>query len=175
MEVPPSNTTGLLKEIFLEALEHTDFEERAAFVGAACGGDEVLRQRVEDLLAEQESVGSFLELPVWTNMDEPAAGHKGLGSAASPATEQIGDYIGKYKLVKKLGEGGCGAVYVAQEEEPLRREVALKIVRAGRHAHKVISRFEAERQTLAVMDHPNIASVYDAGTTSPGCRFSSWS
>jgi WD40 repeat protein/serine/threonine protein kinase len=171
MEVPPSNTTGLLKEIFLEALERTDFEERTAFVDTACGDDEALRQRVENLLTEQESVGSFLELPVWSSMDETTPGNTGRGSGPLPSTEQIGDYVGKYKLVKKLGEGGCGAVYVAQQEEPLRREVAVKVVRVGRHAHKVISRFEAERQTLAVMDHPNIASVYDAGTTQSGLPF----
>src|SRR5215831_4849413 len=98
MEVPPGHTTGLLKEIFLEALERTDFKQRAAFVDAACGADKELRRRVEDLLAEQESVGTFLELPVWSAMDESAAGHTGRGSGALAATEQIGDYIGNYKL-----------------------------------------------------------------------------
>src|SRR5258705_9959279 len=79
--------------------------------------------------------------------------------------EQPGDRIGRYKLLEKLGEGGCGVVYVAEQEEPVRRRVALKVIKLGLETKSVIARFEAERQGLALMDHPNIAKVFDAGVT----------
>src|SRR6476660_3664758 len=85
-----------------------------------------------------------------------------------PVTEKPGDRIGRYKLLQKIGEGGCGAVYMAEQEEPVRRRVALKIIKAGMDTRQVTARFEAERQALAMMDHPNIARVLDAGATEAG-------
>jgi len=83
-------------------------------------------------------------------------------------TEKAGDRIGRYKLLQQIGEGGCGVVYMAQQEEPVRRQVALKIIKLGMDTRSVIGRFEAERQALALMDHPNIAKVLDAGATDTG-------
>src|SRR5262249_48680377 len=83
-------------------------------------------------------------------------------------SEKQGDYIGRYKLLDKIGEGGCGVVYVAEQEEPVRRQVALKVIKLGMDTRQVVARFEAERQALALMDHPNIAKVLDAGTTDSG-------
>src|SRR4051812_6174331 len=88
-----------------------------------------------------------------------------------PLTEQPGDRIGRYKLLQQIGEGGCGAVYMAEQEEPVRRRVALKVIKLGMDTKSVIARFEAERQALAMMDHPNIAKVLDAGTTETGRPF----
>ena len=85
-----------------------------------------------------------------------------------PVTEKAGDKIGRYKLREQIGEGGCGVVYVAEQEEPVRRRVALKIVKLGMDTRQVVARFEAERQALALMDHPNIAKVLDAGATDTG-------
>src|ERR1044071_311182 len=85
-----------------------------------------------------------------------------------PVTEQAGDRIGRYKLLQQLGEGGCGIVYMAEQEEPVRRRVAVKVIKLGMDTKSVIARFEAERQALAIMDHPNIAKVFDAGATEAG-------
>src|SRR6185369_1184730 len=85
-----------------------------------------------------------------------------------PLTEKAGDRIGRYKLMEKIGEGGCGIVYVAEQEEPVRRRVALKVIKLGMDTKQVVARFDAERQALAMMDHPNIAKVHDAGTTETG-------
>ena len=82
-----------------------------------------------------------------------------------PITEKAGDRIGRYKLLQKIGEGGCGVVYMAEQEEPVRRRVALKVIKLGMDTREVIARFEAERQALAMMDHPNIAKIFDAGAT----------
>src|SRR5579859_5401082 len=171
MEETVSNQASLLKEIFLEALERTDGQERVEFLVAACGEDAMLRQRVEELLQEEESVGEFLERQVWNTTAHPNSDRAEGDSVLAGATEQIGDQVGKYELATKLGEGGCGVVYVARQREPLCREVALKVIRVGTDSRQVIARFEAERQTLAVMDHPNIAKVFDAGTTQAGRPF----
>src|ERR1043166_8014557 len=85
-----------------------------------------------------------------------------------PVTEQAGDRIGRYKLLQQLGEGGCGIVYMAEQEEPVRRRVAVKVIKLGMDTKSVIARFEAERQALAIMDHPNIAKFFDAGVTPNG-------
>ena len=171
MEEPASNEIGLLKEIFFEALERTDARERRAFMDSACGRDLELRRRVEELLKELDSTDCFLEQQVWSTAGKPDGRKAQDDTEVMPPSEQIGDRVGNYELVKKLGEGGCGVVYVARQEEPLRREVALKVIRLGTDSRQVISRFEAERQTLALMDHPNIAKVFDAGTTQAGRPF----
>ncbi len=119
-----------------------------------------LRRKVEALLRTHDHVGDFLEQsPQKTTLEARGAG---------PANEQPGDRIGRYKLLQQIGEGGCGVVYMAEQEEPVRRRVALKIIKLGLDTKSVIARFEAERQALALMDHPNIAKVFDAGATKSG-------
>jgi serine/threonine protein kinase/Flp pilus assembly protein TadD len=157
--------TGVLhvneQTLFAEALERTDPQERAAFLDQACQGDAALRQRIERLLAQHEHAGSFLEPPV----QAPAA------TIDEPNTEQPGTVIGPYKLVEEIGEGGMGTVYMAQQTVPVKRLVALKVIKPGMDSKQVLARFEAERQALALMDHPNIAKVHDAGTTPDGRPF----
>ena len=132
--------------------------ERAAYLNEAFAGDAALRQRVEQLLQAGDAAGDFLE--------SPAAALSG-GTARLPANKP-GDKIGRYKLLQQIGEGGCGVVYMAEQEEPVHRRVALKVIKLGMDTKNVIARFEAERQALALMDHPNIAKVLDAGATETG-------
>jgi eukaryotic-like serine/threonine-protein kinase len=145
--------------LFTEALQ-LPAEERAAFLSRACAGDEPLRRKVEALLRVQNQVGDFLE--------RPATGMAGQERAAPAVGEKPGDRISHYKLLQQIGEGGCGVVYMAEQQEPVRRRVALKIIKPGMDTKSVIARFEAERQALALMDHPNIAKVFDAGATESG-------
>ena len=147
------------REIFLAALERPLPGERAAFLDAACGNDAPLRARVESLLRHHSEDG-FLE--------EPAADLQSMPVPEPLACESIGAVIGRYKLLQKIGEGGMGVVYMAQQEEPVRRRVALKIIKLGMDTKQVVARFEAERQALALMDHPNIAKVLDGGATDTG-------
>src|SRR5438094_880127 len=126
----------------------------AAYLDRACGSDAVLRASVEGLLRAYDEAGSFLH-------DSAESATK----LAVPLSEKPGDRIGRYKLLQKIGEGGCGVVYMAEQEQPVRRRVALKIIKLGMDTRQVIARFEAERQALALMDHPNIAKVFDAGAT----------
>ncbi len=147
--------------------------ERAAYLERACEGDERLRRRIEELIAAEAEAEEFFQegrsivaetiapLRVLAEEAERAA-NVGLGE------EPIGSKIGRYKLLEKIGEGGCGVVYMAEQEEPVRRRVALKIIKLGMETKSVIARFEAERQALAMMDHPNIARVFDAGATDRG-------
>jgi serine/threonine protein kinase len=134
-------------------------ERREAYLREACADDETLRQRVEALLRAHESAENF--------MDKPAVAARGETVLVKPS-EQPGDRIGRYKLLQQIGEGGCGVVYMAEQEEPVRRRVALKVIKLGMDTKSVIARFEAERQALALMDHPNIAKVLDAGATEIG-------
>ena len=139
--------------------------ERAAYLDQTCAGEPALRQRVEELLRAGEDAQGFL--------NEPAAGAQrpeGVSAATSPDApgEKACDRIGNYKLLQQIGEGGCGLVYMAEQEEPVRRRVALKIIKLGMDTKQVIARFEAERQALALMDHPNIAKVFEAGATETG-------
>jgi len=139
--------------------------QRAGYLEKACGGDAQMLQRVQLLLQADEQAGDFLET-------DPAAETTRRTMVVSvPVTEKPGDIIGRYKIREKLGEGGWGAVYVADQAEPVRRRVALKIIKLGMDTRSVIARFEAERQALAMMDHPNIAKVLDAGTTETGRPF----
>ena len=133
--------------------------ERSAFLERACGDDVKLRQQVEGLLQAHDSAGDFLETP------PPDALESGPELSVG---ERIGDRIGRYKLLEQIGEGGCGVVYLAEQEVPVRRRVALKVIRPGMDTRSVIARFEAERQALALMDHPSIAKVFDAGATESG-------
>jgi eukaryotic-like serine/threonine-protein kinase len=148
--------------------------ERFASIAQACANDQQLRRRVEALLLAHEASQAFLpEQPSATS----GAGLTELAAAAAagegrleppPNLEQPGEKIGPYKLLEKIGEGGCGVVYMAEQREPIKRRVALKIIKLGMDTRQVIARFEAERQALALMDHPNIAKVLDAGATETG-------
>jgi serine/threonine protein kinase len=149
---------GRVKDIFLAAAAQADPARREALLQEACGGDAELRRQVEALLRKHEAAGSFLEPPA----ADPAA------TADAPPGEAVGARLGPYKLLQKLGEGGMGTVWLAEQTEPVRRRVALKLIKPGMDSAKVIARFEQERQALAVMDHPNIARVLDAGTTVGG-------
>ena len=143
--------------------------ERAAYLDEACRGDTGLRQRVEELLQAGEEAEGFLQEPApGAHRPEGAISASTLGVSLAGPGEKAGDRIGRYKLLQQIGEGGCGVVYMAEQEEPVRRRVALKIIKLGMDTRQVIARFEAERQALAMMDHSNIAKVLDAGTTEAG-------
>jgi serine/threonine protein kinase/Tfp pilus assembly protein PilF len=143
--------------IFFEALEVGDPASRAELLARACGADATLRRRVEGLLEHHSRAGGFLETP-------PVGPALAAGDGR-PLTEGPGTTIGPFELVEQIGEGGMGVVFLARQTSPVERDVALKIVKPGMDSRQVIARFEAERQALARMDHPNIAKVLDAGTT----------
>jgi serine/threonine protein kinase/tetratricopeptide (TPR) repeat protein len=145
--------------IFLAALDKTTVGERLAYVEQACRGSPQLLERLRELLKAHQDPRGPLDAPppgVMGTMDQP-------GMAERPGT-----VIGPYKLLEQIGEGGFGVVFVAEQQEPIRRKVALKVLKPGMDTRQVIARFEAERQALALMDHPNIAHVLDAGATSTG-------
>jgi serine/threonine protein kinase/tetratricopeptide (TPR) repeat protein len=146
------------RSIFLSALEVHDPVERAAYLERACAGDLALRRQVEQLLNAHEHPGPF--------MDHPAA--ELVATVDEPITERPGMVIGSYKLLEQIGEGGFGVVFMAEQQQPVRRKVALKILKPGMDTRQVIARFEAERQALALMDHPNIAHILDGGATESG-------
>ncbi len=149
------------EEAVFEAALQLPVGERAAYLDQTCAGDADLRRRVEVLLGAFERAGGFLKQPAVTrSADSP--------TLLIPPTEKAGDRIGRYKLLQQIGEGGCGIVYMAEQVEPVRRRVALKVIKLGMDTKSVIARFEAERQALALMDHPNIAKVLDAGATDTG-------
>ncbi|HZN33716.1 MAG TPA: serine/threonine-protein kinase, partial [Pirellulaceae bacterium] len=146
------------EDIFLAALERKSPAERLAFLDGACGDDPFLRAQVVGLLHSHEEAGSFLDAPLF---DSPP-------TIDQTGPERLGTQIGPYKLLQKIGEGGFGVVYMAEQQEPVRRRVALKVIKPGMDTRQVIARFEAERQALAMMDHANIARVMDAGATASG-------
>jgi serine/threonine protein kinase/WD40 repeat protein len=143
------------RAIFEAALERTGPEQRAAYLNEACATNPALREHIEGLLRAHEMLDSFL---VRARGD----------TLAQSVAERPSTVIGPYKLLQQLGEGGMGTVFMAEQTQPVQRHVALKIIKAGMDSRQVIARFEAERQALALMDHPNIARVLDAGTTSGG-------
>jgi len=145
--------------ILLEVLEKRTPKERAVYIDQVCGEDKQARAELDSLLESYGQAGDFLETPPIgqdITLDE------------SPISESPGTVIGRYKLLGKIGEGGMAVVYMAEQTEPIRRKVALKIIKLGMDTKSVIARFEAERQALAIMDHPNIAKVLDAGATETG-------
>src|SRR6266446_9843753 len=144
--------------VLVEALRLAP-EQRSAYLDQATCGNAALRQRVESLLESYQN-SDFLE--------QAAAPAFRQAVVSIPLTEKAGDKIGRYKLLQQIGRGGCGVVYLAEQEEPVRRRVALKIIKLGMDTKNVMARFEAERQALALMDHPNIAKVLDAGATDTG-------
>ena len=136
-------------EIFKMAVK-LPLEQRQAYLDEACGSNHELRQEVESLLRTSDTGDSFLEkLAVDPNVLSPTVD-------VQPLTETSGSRIGPYKLLQQIGEGGMGVVYLAEQQEPMRRKVALKIIKPGMDSRQVIARFEAERQALAIMDHQNI-------------------
>src|SRR5947209_2480615 len=159
------------KSLFLGASDLSDPAERASYLERECGGDAKLRGRVEALLRANDAA----PLPAAEAGEGPSA-H---GSDRQPPTVDHGDptarvgsvLVGKYKLIEEIGDGGMGTVYMAQQTEPVKRAVAVKVIKAGMDSKAVLTRFEAERQALAMMDHPNIAKVLDAGTTESGRPF----
>jgi serine/threonine protein kinase len=153
------------REIFLQALEQP-VEARSAFVERATAGDPKLKEAVEALLANNQA-DTFLEHGVAGLLRESMEAEGSL----TAGEERIGDFIGRYKLLEKIGEGGFGVVYRAEQTEPVRRHVALKVIRVGMDTKSVVARFEAERQALALMDHPSIARVLDGGATNMGRPF----
>ena len=151
------------REIFFEALEMATPEARVAYLQGACGRDVTLRHKVDELLKEHFSNDSLLAGPALEG--ERAA------VAESTADDAPAQMLGRYKLLEKLGEGGFGEVCMAEQHEPVKRRVALKIIKLGMDSRQIVARFEAERQALAMMDHPNIAKVLDAGATEKGRPF----
>ena len=153
--------------IFASALSKATPEERAAFLDQACTGDTALRERVEQRLAAHAQSVQGPTLDVGSEVDATLDSMTE-SSSAEVLKEGPGSLIGPYKLAQPIGAGGMGMVYLAEQQHPVRREVALKIIKQGMDTEQVIARFEAERQALALMDHPNIAKVLDAGTTDSG-------
>src|SRR5688572_20026439 len=153
-------TADQLIDLFNKAKAKPAGAERDRFLAQACGNDSHLRQQVLSLLQAEADDG-----------DSDFLKRTPLLRSTALVTQKPGDRIGRYKLLQQLGEGGCGVVYMAEQEEPVRRRVALKVIKLGMDTRSVIARFEAERQALALMDHPNIAKVLDAGATETGRPF----
>ncbi len=147
------------EKLFHQVLELAA-DQRAAYLDAVCGADVELRERVESLLRAQANPGSFLQSPAF------GVGHS--PTIDQSPVERPGTQLGPYKLLQQIGEGGMGTVFMAEQHEPVKRRVALKVIKLGMDTRQVIARFEAERQALTLMDHPNIAKVLDAGTTDSG-------
>lgn len=169
--------TDRAEDIYYSALEIKSPEQRSTFLEQACKGDLKLRSVVDKLLASQPSVEKFFQeggvarLPINELSRQTLAetpGFSGNIEAIGREDESVGKSIGPYKLLQRIGEGGCGVVYMAEQEKPVRRRVAFKIIKLGMDTKGVVARFEAERQALALMDHPNIARVLDAGATESG-------
>jgi tetratricopeptide (TPR) repeat protein/serine/threonine protein kinase len=159
-EMGPTRPPRSSREIFIAAVK-LPAEEWDMFLTEACGEDDELRRCVEDLLDAHRKAGSFLG-----DTAPPVA-----LTADAAVTESPGSIVGPYRLLEEIGEGGMGLVFVAEQERPVRRKVALKVIKPGMDTRQVIARFEAERQALALMDHPNIARVLDAGATESGRPF----
>ena len=172
----PSKRDSLMNELdlFVAALAITDPAERAAFLKRECQGNTALKERIQQLLAAHAGAGGF-----WSRQPVPemvgahssriACRQRKIMAIRLPASAPSS--AGKYKLIEEIGEGGMGSVFVAQQTEPVKRAVAVKVIKAGMDSRAVLARFEAERQALAMMDHPNIARVLDAGTTDGGRPF----
>jgi WD40 repeat protein/serine/threonine protein kinase len=152
-----NTNTNRVREIFVAALKMAP-DQWEAYLNGVCGNDSELRSRVQNLLVAHREAGSFLEPAV------PGF----VAAAKEPVAERPGTVIGPYKLLEQIGEGGFGVVFMAEQQHPVRRKVALKVIKPGMDTRQVVARFEAERQALALMDHPHIAKVLDAGATDTG-------
>jgi serine/threonine protein kinase len=155
----PVSSTPDREEALFQAAAYLSGPDRVAYLDRACAGDKALHIRLEALLSAHDSDDSAMAEPLNTREE---------ATEITEAREAVGTTLGRYKLLEMLGEGGCGVVYVAEQTEPVRRRVALKVIKLGMDTKSVIARFEAERQALAMMDHPNIAKVLDAGATETG-------
>jgi serine/threonine protein kinase/tetratricopeptide (TPR) repeat protein len=153
------------RDIFIAALQEEDSAKRRAYLDEACARQPELRKQVEHLLRLYDGAGSFLEKPA---AESSATGAFPDAAERAPSPEAPGAVIGPYKLIEQIGEGGMGTVWMAHQTQPVKRMVALKVIKPGMDTEQAIARFEAERQALALMDHPNIARVLDGGTTSVG-------
>src|SRR5262249_14511935 len=162
MSAPPRS----LKELFLAALEVAP-EDRAAWLERECAADAGLREHLRLMLAAHDVPQSLLDRPALP-LAAPSPREGVSPTADQPLTEGAGTAIGPYKLLEQIGEGGMGTVWMAQQQEPVKALAAVKLIRAGMDSRQVIARWEAERQALALMDHPNIARVLDAGPTAGG-------
>ena len=161
------------RDLFISAMQIDDTAERAAYLNQACAGDTELRNRLDVLLIAYGRSSSLEELLLHAgDTSDPAADSEQTASSGDRASvEGAGTIIGPYKLLEKIGEGGMGTVFMAEQEKPVRRMVALKVIKPGMDTAQVIARFEAERQALAIMDHPHIARVLEAGATDTGRPF----
>src|SRR6516164_243438 len=156
----PMPEPAAVEDLFLAALDRSP-ADRDAFVAAACSGDPDRLRRVRELLAAHHRSRGPLDSPPL----------EGPTTAMPPTAERSGGNIGGYRLIELIGEGGMGEVWLAQQQEPVKRLVALKVIKAGLDSRQVLARFEAERQALALMDHPHIAKVLEAGATPEGRPF----
>jgi len=159
------------RELFLHAVGNLPPERWEEYVALGCGADAELKRQVSRLLQVHREAGSFLESPavaLGDADDDRTAAKRPTGEVQDPTAAPSGTVIGPYKLLQPIGEGGMGTVYMAEQTQPVRRIVALKLIKAGMDSRQVLARFGAERQALALMDHPNIAKVFDAGTTEQG-------
>src|SRR2546421_1567179 len=160
------------RELFLHAVGKLPPEQWQGYVAESCGSDAELEQQVGRLLQVHREAGSFLDRPAaalgTTGVFRPVPGKE---AAAVPLRELPGTVIGPYKLLQQIGEGGMGTVFMAEQTRPVQRKVALKVIKPGMDSRQIIARFEAERQALALMDHVNIARVFDGGTTENGLPY----
>ena len=148
------------KEIFMAALEKETPEKKNQYLDEACVDEPELRREVVELLSSLKQAESFMETNTVADLEQMAM--------QSTAVMRVGETIGPYTLLEEIGEGGMGTVWLAQQSQPIKRNVALKLIKPGMDSKSVLARFEAERQALAMMDHPNIARVVDAGMTDHG-------
>ena len=153
-----------LRQIFAEAMQIENPRDREKYLQQACGGDQLLLKQVQQLLDDHVNLGSFLE-PDSANTPTESL------SENSRFQQPLQSSIGPYRLLEEIGSGGMGVVYLAHQTKPVDRRVALKIIKPGMDTRQVLARFEAERQALALMDHPNIARVLDAGQTESGLPY----
>ena len=159
-------------EVYFAAVGIADPKERASYLDEACAGNPTLRQIVEEMLASQEEAEELITRASRWSLSERCLNSKRHSRRTAQKsriwTKSLARALIATRLLQRLGDGGCGAVYMAEQELPVRRRVALKVIKLGMDTESVIARFETERQMLAIMDHPNIAQVLDAGATDDG-------
>jgi serine/threonine protein kinase len=156
--MPDNERERRLEELHSAALKR-DVSEQDEFLRQACGGDAELRRDVESLLGYEQKLDGFLEAPPLQTATLDAIVQE---------QSQVGQTLGPYRLLQPIGSGGMGEVWLAEQKQPVRRRVAIKLIKTGMDTHEVVARFESERQALALMEHPNIAKVFDAGSTAQG-------